>query len=201
MKQIFTFLFCTLLFNAANATKHVVTCQNSPSHFLPVTINVTCGDTVHWTWVAGTHIVGPINATDIPAGAAMWSGPIDASHLSFEYVVTMAGNYHYVCHPNTPHGEDAYIVASMATGVPAFPNLQGHAAFYPNPFSDKLTIEPAQADLICIFNILGEKSFSQILKNTASRIDLDLATLPKGIFFCSLYKEGVLVETKRIIKN
>ncbi len=98
--------------SSANATVHVVTCQNSPSHFLPVTVNALVGDTIHWIWVEGGHIVGPISSSDIPAGAAMFNAPIDYFNQSFEYVVTVPGSYHYDCHPTTPHGEDAYIVVT-----------------------------------------------------------------------------------------
>ena len=67
--------------------------------------------------MAGIHDVGPINSSDIPSGAAMWSAPIDAGNLSFEYVVTVVGNYYYVCHPLNPHAEDAYIEVTSGTGV------------------------------------------------------------------------------------
>lgn len=58
MKLLFTFLAFVVSGLAANANVITITCQNSPSHFLPVTVNVTVGDTIHWTWIEGTHIVG-----------------------------------------------------------------------------------------------------------------------------------------------
>ncbi|MBL4655511.1 MAG: hypothetical protein JKY33_06790, partial [Bacteroidia bacterium] len=138
MKLFFTFAFITVVFTTANATVHTVTCQNSPSHFLPDTVNAVLGDTIHWTWVAGTHEVGPINASDIPSGAATWSAPIDVSNTSFDYVVTVAGNYHYVCHPATPHGENAYIVVTgAATGMQQYKDLNNFFFVYPNPSNGK----------------------------------------------------------------
>ena len=99
MKKIYSLIFLSLStllrINSANATVRIITCQNTPSHFLPVTANAVIGDTIHWTWVAGTHVVGPINASYIPSGAAMFNAPIDAGNLSFEYVVTVAGNYNF----------------------------------------------------------------------------------------------------------
>jgi plastocyanin len=189
MKHIFTFVLFAALASNTYATVHTVTCQNNPSHFLPVTANAIVGDTIHWTWVAGTHVVGPINATDIPAGAAMWSAPIDAGNLSFSYVVKVAGNYHYVCHPATPHGEDAYIVVSNATtGIQPFSTVPHLSSAYPNPFSEKITIETPNADQIVIYNILGESIRSFQLKNGETKLEADLGTLPKGVFFYVILK-------------
>ncbi len=202
MKLFFTLVSFAVIVSTANATVHTVTCQNTPSpHYLPVTTNAVVGDTIHWTWVAGVHVVGPISAADIPAGAAMFNGPIDGSHLSFKYVVTVAGNYHYVCHPATPHGEDAYIVVTNATGVQQNNALSNLPSAYPNPFSEKITIETSHADLILIYNYMGEKIASFPLENGQTKFDADLATLPKGIFFYSIIKDGVVLATRKIIKG
>jgi hypothetical protein len=168
---------------------------------LPVTVNAVIGDTIRWTYVAGVHVVGPISAADIPTGAAMWNGPIDASHISLEYVVTVAGNYHYACHPASPHGEDAYIVVSTTTGVQQYNGLYNGSSVYPNPFSEKITIEASNADLIFIYNCLGEKVKIFTFKSGETKIEVDLSTLPKGLFFYSIIKNGMAIETKKIIKD
>lgn len=201
MKRIATIASFLLIAAFAKATTHVVTCQNTPSHFLPVTINIKIGDTIHWVWVAGTHVVGPIKASDIPAGAAMWNAPIDASNHSFEYVVTVAGNYHYVCHPAFPHGEDAYMVASSVTGVPQNNEVNNRSFAYPNPFSDKITIEISNADLILVYNLIGERIKSFPLNIGQTTLEADLATLPKGIFFYTVFRNGALLERRKIIKG
>jgi len=201
MKLLFTLATIAIIVSTANATVHTVTCQNTPSHYLPVTVNAVVGDTMHWVWVAGVHVVGPISAADIPNGAAMFNGPIDASHLSFKYVLTVAGNYHYVCHPATPHGEDAYIVVTNATGVQQNNAQSNLSLAYPNPFSEKITIETSHADLISIYNFMGEKIKSFSLENGQTKFEADLATLPKGIFFYSIIKDGIVLATRKIIKE
>jgi plastocyanin len=201
MKLFLTLSLLVAMITGANATIHTVTCQNSPSHYLPVTINVMVGDTIHWVWVAGVHVVGPIRASDIPAGAAMFNAPIDNTHLTFDYVVTVAGNYHYVCHPATPHGEDGYIVASLATGIQSYSPLNNLSSVYPNPFSSKITIETSRADLISIYNILGEQVQSYVVESGQTKLEIDLATLPTGVFFYSIRKDGAVLETRKIIKN
>jgi plastocyanin len=201
MKLLFTLVSLMVVIGSANATVHTVTCQNTPSHFLSVTVNAVIGDTIRWTYVAGVHVVGPISAADIPTGAAMWNGPIDASHLALEYVVTVAGNYHYVCHPNSPHGEDAYIVVATTTVVQQYNGLNNVSSVYPNPFSEKITIEASNADLIFIYNCLGEKIKSFTFKTGETKIEIDLSTLPKGLFFYSIIKNGMTIETKKIFKD
>ena len=103
MKNIYIIFSLTLLSlfasHSAHATVDTVTVQDNPSHFLPVTLYAVIGDTIRWTWIEGNHVVGAVNASDIPNGASNWNGTIDASHHTFDYVVTVAGNYHYECHP------------------------------------------------------------------------------------------------------
>ena len=199
MKTLFTLCLFATLFFSGNATIVVVTCQNSPSHFLPVTVNATVGDTIHWEWVAGTHVVGPITTSDIPVGAAMWNAPIDASHLTYDYVVNVAGNYHYVCHPATPHGEDGYIVVSAASGVPSY-SANKFSIAYPNPFSDQITIETSSADMICLYNMAGEKIKLTPFEIGQTKAEVNTSGFNSGIYFYAIFKEGILLETRKLVK-
>lgn len=191
-------LFCL---SNANATVHTVTCQNGTYHFLPVTVNAVVGDTIHWVFVSGDHVVGPINSAAIPSSAAMWNCPIDVSNTSCEYVLTVAGNYHYVCHPASPHGEDGYIVVTVPTRVQENNIASNFSSAYPNPFSEKITIETSPADLILIYNFTGEKTMSLPMKNGQTKFEVDLAAMPNGIFFYSVIKDGAVLETRKIIKR
>lgn len=201
MKKFYILTSLLMFIITADAAVITITCQNTPSHFLPVTVNAVCGDTIHWTWLAGGHIVGPINASYIPGGAAMWNAPIDAGNLSFDYVVTVPGNYHYVCHPSTPHGEDGYIVVTCTTGIP-FPNPDNISAAYPIPFTNKITIEESSnADKIVLYDMLGNNLKSVSVQPGQTKIEMDVAGLTKGIYFYSLMKEGVIIETRKIVSQ
>jgi plastocyanin len=179
------------------ATVHTVTCQNGASHFLPVTVNAFVGDTIFWTWVSGTHVVGPITAADIPVGAGMWNVPVNASMQSFEYVVSMPGEYHYVCHPSNPHGEDGFISVSLSTAAPQHPKLSDVLSVFPVPSNGKVTVNSTIDNAaFSVFNSLGE----EILRTNmmGGRTDLDLSDRPKGIYFVQLAgEEGVL--TRRVV--
>lgn len=201
------FLVCLSLISlsgifSANATIVTVTCQNNPYHFLPVTANAVVGDTIRWVLVEGGHVVGPISPSDIPNGAAGWNAPIDAGNLSFDYVVTVEGNYHYVCHPAFPHGEDGYLVVTGATGIQP-PVVQNNISFaFPNPCSGKCTMEGiAEADKIIVRDVLGRILKSFLLNYGQAKIEIDIAELTDGIYFCSIIKQGAILETRRVVKN
>ena len=130
----------------------------------------------------------------------MFNAPIDAGNLSFEYVVTVAGNYNYQCHPATPHGEPGYIVVAPATGVPTI-ELNHVSNAYPNPFADKLTIETTQADMISIYNMVGEKIYEQAICDKRTGTSIDLSKQQNGIYFYGIIKEGIIVETKKLVKE
>src|ERR1700741_688526 len=56
--------------------------------------NVVVGDIIKWTWVSGTHTT---TSTSVPVGAATWDSDIDNGTTTFQYTVTVAGVYNYMC--------------------------------------------------------------------------------------------------------
>ena len=54
---------------------------------------------------------------------------------------------------------------------------------------------------ILIYNYIGEKVKSFPLESGQTKFEIDLATLPKGIFFYRIFKNGVVLETRKIIKD
>ena len=200
MKQYITLACSTVLGLSVQATVHIVTCQNGPDHFLPVTVSVSLGDTIHWTWVSGTHIVGVINETDIPVGADSWNALIVEAYPTFDYVVTVAGEYHYVCHPDNPHDENGYIVAIDATAIPGS-GSSGGAMLYPNPFTEELIVENAGADHMVLYNLLGDQVGAFTLTGSRTVFSTDPGDLPQGVYFCSLLRDGVVQETRRLVKR
>ncbi len=188
---------------SAKATIRTITCQNSPSHFLPVTVNAVVGDTIHWSWLAGNHVVGPINALNIPGGAAMFNAPISSSNTSFAYVVTVAGNYHYVCHPSSPHGEDGYMVVSGATGLKPSASPENLFLVYPNPSNGKfqLAIDGSQIDKNCkmqIYSLHGKLIDEQIIYKI--KTEVDLSNQPEGIYFIEFYVDKAILTKKIVIQ-
>lgn len=186
--------------NLANATVYIVNAQGTtiPTDiFVPKTTNALVGDTIKWIWVSGVHTTESIS---IPAGAAPWASDLNSSTTTFSYVVTKVGTYNYDCHASTPHGMNGSIVVAAATGIPVNDNEHVSSA-YPNPFADKIMIEAPHADFIYIYNRMGQKINSVEVKNGQTKVEIDVAELTKGIYLYSIIKEGVIVETRKLVKR
>ncbi|HLN53554.1 MAG TPA: BACON domain-containing carbohydrate-binding protein [Lentimicrobium sp.] len=78
------------------AVKHIVNVQNYA--FVPANLNVQVGDTIRWVWINGSHTT---TSTTIPTGAPAWDEPITSSNPFYEYRVTVAGVYNYLCIPHS----------------------------------------------------------------------------------------------------
>jgi plastocyanin len=107
LKKFGLFFFAVVLLLSPlkiSATIHTVLVMDT--QFSPPTINVTVGDTVKWQWVSGYHTTtcdpGIDPVTSLPPGAATWNAPMDPGNPVFNYVVTVAGTYQYVCLPHSP---------------------------------------------------------------------------------------------------
>ena len=72
-------------------------------------------------------------------------------------------------------------------------------ALYPNPVSDKLTIEATEAiNHIEIFNIVGTTVFSQ--KNCADKVEIHTADLPAGTYLIRMTTQNA-TEVRRFVKK
>lgn len=77
-----------------NASAKQIKVSASGFSFSPNSFMAAVGDTVNFVWVSGFHTT---TSTSVPAGAATWDAPLDASHTSFKYVIKIAGDYAYQC--------------------------------------------------------------------------------------------------------
>ncbi len=201
MKKLLFILALGAMTPVVNATIVTITCQNIPSHFLPVNAVAVCGDTIRWTWITGQHIVGPISPSDIPVGATMWVAPIDVNNTSFQYVVTVAGTYDYVCHPATPHGENASFVVTCPSGIQIGNDPGNFSIAYPNPFEEHIIIEFPEADLVQIHGCTGALITSFEIRNGQTKLEVFLGTIPEGLYFYTILREGAILETGKIVRK
>jgi plastocyanin len=205
MKYLFTLIALLAIAETANATVHTITCQNFPSHFLPMTVNAMPGDTIHWTWVVGNHPVGPQDPTYIPAGAPMFYGVVDANHHDYETVVTVPGSYFYDCHPNSPHGEEGTIIVGGA--LAATPNhhheTKDRMSVYPNLGDGhlNLTIDcslMSENNTLIVYNQNGQEVLETKVTGMVSQ--LDLSKKAKGIYFIRFYSPFAILTKELIIQ-
>jgi plastocyanin len=195
MKKLYTFVLALMLAAGAQATIHTVQVANNT--FTPQTFSAQVGDTVRWVLQAGAHTTTSTTST-IPSGAATWDETMTTIGQTFDYKITVAGNYGYVCTFHT--GMAGGFTAASSTGLTEqAPNVV--FAAYPNPFKDKLTITHTGIDHINIFNMTGSKISSMEVSLYDTKTVLELSALPAGVYFVSTVKEGIIVETKRVVKT
>lgn len=203
MKKLYSILAIlftsVLLIGTANAT--IVTIQaigtnSATDKFSPSVANAVCGDTIKWVLVSGTHTTA---STTIPTGATSWTSP-NITANGYLYVVTVAGTYNYTCHPSSGGHMPGSIVVTCSAGLSGF-NNDFISTSYPNPFSDKMVIETPPADMISIYNMVGEKTKIFLLTNGQTKVEIDTGELPVGVYFYSIFKEGIIIETRKLVKN
>jgi plastocyanin len=113
MKKIYT-LIATLLILKSSFAQTTFTVHVANFQFTPATVNAVIGDKIKWVWDAGTHTTTSVT---IPSGAASWNKPIDASHTSFTYKLTVAGTYNYQCNFHAAFGMVGTITVTGALPV------------------------------------------------------------------------------------
>lgn len=194
MKKTYSFICASALalisvnLNAVNIPVSITSNAFTPSSF-----GANIGDVVVWTLNSGTHTVVSVS---VPAGAATFnSGTITST---YSYTITVAGNYGYHCGIHQTMG--AVFSASATTSI-SEPITNLLTTAYPNPFKDKLNVKYNGIESIEVFNVIGEKIKTIELEATESKIEVDFANLPSGMYFYRTYKEGTIVETKRIVKS
>lgn len=192
MKKLYSIAAALLMTASAQAVIHNV--QVTSNVFTPSSFSANVGDTVRWTFASGTHNT---TSQSVPSGAATWASP-NMSSGTFDYIITTAGTYGYVC---TLHsGMAGGFTASSSTGITT-PSINAVLNAYPNPFKEKITVTHGSIDAIDVFNMVGEKVATMNVDAAETRTTLELAGLSSGVYFVSTMKEGAILETRRIVKT
>jgi plastocyanin len=164
------------------------------SSFSPANFSANVGDVVMWT--NNGSLVHNTVSSSVPGGANTWNSGTMATSATFSYTITTAGTYNYSC---TIHGfTGSFTVAPL--GVKET-DLNVASVIFPNPFKNKVTISYKKADNVIFYNVTGKalKTF-ELSAFEASR-ELDLSDLPAGIYFYALYSDGIVSETRKIVKG
>jgi plastocyanin len=193
MKKLYTLLFALVGLTAANAAVHTVNVADFS--FSPSSMTVTVGDTIRWVWVSGTHTT---TSTSVPTGASSWNANITSSSTTFSYVVPAAGTYNYRCsiHPTSMMGS-----FTATSGVGIIKNNSSSAiVLFPNPAKDKLTITHDAVDAIRIYDMVGATIMNQPVEATETKTVIEVGTLPSGVYFVNTMKDGIVTDTRRLVK-
>jgi plastocyanin len=195
MKKSYLFICSLIALSSINANSANLAVSVTNNTFTPQTFTAAIGDIITWTFNAGTHNV---TSQSVPTGAAtLASGNMSSG--TYVYTVTHDGNYGYGCSLHLPLMVGGFTV-STTTGILA-PATNLLTTAYPNPVKDKLTVKYDGLELIEVLNVIGEKIQTIALDATESKVEIDFSNLPSGMYFYRTYKEGAIVETKRIVKT
>ncbi len=203
MKNIYIIIcvsFLSLISLNSKATTHLVVVGTNgvgaANAFLPSTFTASIGDTVTWTLLFNAHTA---TSSSVPAGALTFdSGPMTTVGGMFSYVITTAGTYNYVCsfHPNMV----ANFTVAGSVGIADY-KVNSSSLAYPNPFTDKLSINYNGINKIELMNVLGEQVKSIEMGGSQGTLEMNFDGMPSGIYFYSTYKEGIVSETRKIVKS
>lgn len=199
-------IMITFFLSPVYATTHNVSVANFS--FSPANINATVGDTIKWNWSNGGHTTtcNGSSGTIRPSGAAPWNANINSGSPTFSYVLTVEGDYHYVC---TPHAPD------MAGNINASPSsitqlteiVRGYelSQNYPNPFNPatniKFSVLKSSVVTLKIYSNLGQEVATLVnekLSSGAYRVDWNAADFTSGIYYYTI-KAGEFAETKKML--
>jgi plastocyanin len=197
-----TLLFLLLLTASMTGFSKVWTITNSGITFNPDTITIAHGDTVVFK-LQSFHDAQEVTETAYLAN--------DSTHLAgfithfggdtiFPGWLTV-GKHFFVCKPHASLGMKGLIIVESPTAVFSHTNIASQSSAYPNPFSTKMIIETPDADVISIFNAAGVSQISVAVPKGQTKIEIDATTLVSGTYLCSIFKNGAIIDTKKIIKN
>ncbi|MEI6488455.1 MAG: T9SS type A sorting domain-containing protein [Bacteroidota bacterium] len=201
MKKLYTLLLISsfaLVSLNAKAYHHYITVGASGNTFAPAAINVMVGDTVTWALVQGAYNVVSVTG-GIPSLAAPFASanPMSTS-TPFSYTILYPGVYHYNCsyYPSTMTGT----ITASGAGI-TNPSMTSITFAFPNPCTDKLIFKFNGIDKIVLYNVVGEQVKATELASNEGTLEMNLEGMPSGLYFYSTFKEGVVFETRRVVKK
>ena len=198
-KNLLSLFICIMaLAMQMSATVHIVNQQGFT--FSPADLTVIVGDTVRFRWNNGSHNTV---STMVPAGAATWNSSLNSGIQSYDYEVTVAGNYEYRC---TFHsGQDGVFTAvsnptNLNSVKPAISEMNVRMAA-----SGSLVINMQNASgnrvTVTMLDITGREVATLYQGTVASEdftIRQDVASFQRGIYFVR-FQEGARVTTRKVL--
>lgn len=201
MKKITLLLFLALLLVEGNmAWAATVTISVKNNTFLPEAVTINPGDVIQFQWMEGSHTATSDNGAwnSINLSSAMPTGTVSG---------LAPGTYLYHCSFHGAAGGLGMAGSITVRNVAGLKDNAGQLAFsaYPNPTTGlaNITLNTNSSDnyKIYISNVVGS-----VVKNIEvgktpgeQKIQVDLGSLPSGMYFCTLLANDKMIETRRIV--
>lgn len=187
---------------SANATIIVVTQQGNS--FSPSTFNASVGDTVRWVWTSGSHTT---TSTQVPGGASSWDSELSSTVQQFDYVITVAGTYNYVCVPHQSLGMVGSFTATGSLGLNNKTAKNNTVQIYPNPAKEtaelRLTSDKSSRGTLTIYDLLGNQvsNSAVVVKNGQNNIAIPIDKLLPGVYFVELKYNDHAIVVRRLVRS
>ncbi|CAN5305547.1 hypothetical protein BH09BAC2_BH09BAC2_05110 [soil metagenome] len=159
MRKIF---LLPLVFLGVSAKATIWNVNVSNFQFSPNTLNVVVGDVIHWQWVGGNHTT---TSTSVPSGANTWNNNITLANQTFDYTVTQAGSYSYLCQI---HGAGMSGSFTASAPIPVVLSYFNISAVNNKPHLIWKTATESNSDYFSIRKSNNGTDFTEIAKITAS---------------------------------
>lgn len=183
---------CTVIYPCGSSTSNGILITKLATPTATITAN---GAT---TFCAGGSVVLNVN---VQSGVTFqWrKGGISISGATnSSYTATAAGNYRCLV-TKTATGctkLSNYITITVNCKVEGLTNDNSYI-FYPNPFTNYLTVQLDEVSTICVYNVLGQKLLE--LKEVSGEIMIG-DELKAGIYFLEIKVDDELILSERIVK-
>jgi plastocyanin len=167
--------------------------------FNPANITVNENDIVRWTNMdASTPHTSTSGSGCSPSG--LWTSTV-AGGAQFSRTFATPGTYPYYCQFHCAQGMTGTITVNAVSGI-INNKVSSTLNIAPNPFTDFVTLTVDQnnnkAILLKVMDITGKEKRSFDLSMGGDSFSLDLSELPAGLYFCNLYTNNGIVETKKL---
>ena len=105
MKKLLLLILIAFSVFSLRAEIHIIQVWDGYKQFLPSTLDIELGDTIHFLPLDFPSMVHTITSSNIPLGVMsfdqIWKAPADTF---FEYIPQVEGLYEYVCTPHISMG-------------------------------------------------------------------------------------------------
>ena len=188
--------------NAQDETEaKAYTITDAEFKFVPDTISIVPGDTVIFD-LGSSHLAVGVSEETWEANMAS-PDSIFRTGLGGDTIYTddwTPGTYYYVCPPHVSSFQmKGVIIVEAPTGIFSKNVALETTNSYPNPFTEKFTIETKGADVIAVSNATGVEQFS--VRTSGAKAELDGSSLNSGVYYCTLKKNGTVIATRKIVKQ
>gem|GEM_PF-3247386 len=171
--------------------------------FEPSVLNVGPYDTIEFIWPGNgnSSTLHPVLAND-----KSFVSPAEVT--SYKLVVknlNPGSSYSYYCATNT--SMQGTINVSSHSHTTEFREPKYELQVSPNPFDDELNliVYPGNKNVksIKIFDIIGKEVVSIDVTNKVgpSVYKVDFSNLKPGLYFCNVYSDKGIIETRKILRN